>query len=49
MTSRSDEIEKSMDTVVSESRITFNPGLFGENVIVLPLKIPNNLREALSD
>ena len=48
MTSRGDEVKQSVNTVVSKPWITLNPGFFGEDVIVLSLKIPNNLRKAAS-
>ncbi len=46
MTSRGNEVKQSMDTVVSESWITLDPGFFGENIIVLTLQVPHNLRKA---
>ncbi len=46
MTSRGDEIEQSMDTVVPKSWIALDPRFLSENVIVLTLKVSDNLRKA---
>lgn len=35
-----------MDTVVTETRVTLDPGFFGQDVIVLAFKISENLLEA---
>ena len=45
MAGRSDEVEKSVDTIVTETRITLDTGLFCQNIIVLSLKITNNFAE----
>jgi len=41
-----DEVEKNVNTVVAESWVTLDPGLFGENVIVLSLEVSYNLGKA---
>jgi len=46
MTSRGDEVEQSMNTVISESWIALDPRFFSENVIVLALEVSDNLRKA---
>lgn len=46
MASGSDKVEKSMDTVVAEAWVTLDSRLLGQNVVVLALEVPNNLREA---
>jgi hypothetical protein len=43
---RGDEIEKRVDTVVSEAGITLDTRLFRQDVIVLALEISDNLGEA---
>lgn len=35
-----------MDTVVAESRVTLDPRLFGENIVVLSFKVATDLGEA---
>lgn len=47
MTGRSDKVEKRMNAVVSESRISFNPTFLGENIVVLSLQVANNLGESM--
>lgn len=42
-----DKVEHSVNTVVAEPRVTFDPGLHGENVIVLPFEITHDFGEAL--
>lgn len=39
MTSRGDKIEKSVNTIIAESWITFDTGLLGENIIVLAFEV----------
>jgi len=46
MTSRSDEVEESMNTVVAEAGVTLDTRLFCENVIVLSLEIAYNFTKA---
>jgi len=46
MAGRCDKVEKSMDTVVAESGVTLDTGLFCQNIIVLSLKVANDLAEA---
>jgi hypothetical protein len=48
MSSRGDEIKKCMNTVVSESRVTLNPGFLSENVVILALEVAHNFLEAKS-
>ena len=45
MASGCDEVEEGVDTVVAESRVTLDSGLFGKNVIVLSFEEANNLAE----
>ena len=47
MTSRGDKVEQSMNTVVPESWIALDPRFFSEDVIVLALKISDNLGETV--
>jgi len=42
MTRRSDKVEESMDTVVSESWVALDARFFRQDVVVLALKIANN-------
>ena len=46
MAGRSDEVEQSMDTIVTESRVTLDTRLLCENVIVLSLEVPNDFTKA---
>ena len=46
MTGRRDKVEESVNTVISETRITLDAGFFGENVIILAFEVTNNLGEA---
>ena len=46
MTSRCDEVEDHMDTVVAEPRVTLDTGLFSQDIIVLPLEVSTNLGKA---
>jgi len=41
-----DEIKQSVNTVVAESGVTFDAGLFSQNIVVLPFEVANNLTEA---
>jgi hypothetical protein len=38
-----DEVKHSVHTIVSEAGVTLNTRLLGKNVIVLPLKVANDL------
>lgn len=46
MTGWGDEVEEDMDTIVTESGVSLDAGLGGENVIVLMFKVADNLAEA---
>lgn len=46
MAGRGDEVEHGVDTVVPETGVTLNARLLGENIIVLPFEVANNLGEA---
>lgn len=46
MTGWGNEVEKYVDTVVAESRITLDTGLFSQNIIILPFEVTANLGEA---
>lgn len=41
-----DEVQESMDTVVTESWVTLDSRLLGQNVIILALEVSNDFREA---
>ena len=43
MAGRCDEVEQDMDAVVSEARVALDARLLGENVVVLPLEVANDL------
>ena len=47
VSSRRDEVQKSMDTVVAEAGITLDTRLLCENVVVLPLEVTDDLLEAM--
>ena len=47
MASWCDKVEESMDTVVPESWITLDAGLFRQNVIILTFQIAHNLAKAV--
>ena len=49
MASRGDEVEHGMDTVVTEPRVTLDSGLLGENVIILPLEVTDDLGKAAGE
>jgi hypothetical protein len=40
------KVEQSMYTVVPESWLTFDPRFLSKNIVVLPLKVSDNLGEA---
>ena len=46
VTSWGNKIEKSMDTVIPEARVTLDAGLLRENIVILPLKVTDDLLEA---
>jgi hypothetical protein len=46
MAGRGDEVEQRMNTIVAEAGVTLDTGLLCENIVVLSLKIANNLTEA---
>ena len=39
LTSRLDKVEQDVHTVVAEARVTLDPALLGENVVVLALEV----------
>jgi len=41
-----DEIEQDVDTVVAESGVTLDTGLFSENVVVLALEVADDFAKA---
>lgn len=43
MASGSNEVEEGMNSVVPETRVSFDSRFFGKNVIILPFEIANNL------
>ena len=45
LTSRLHKVQKHMHTVIPEPRVSLNPRLFRENIIILPLKITADLAE----
>lgn len=47
MTSRGDKIEQAVNPVVPKARVTLNPGLLGQDVIVLTLEVAHNLLETV--
>lgn len=46
VTGRCDEVEKGVDTVVAETRVTLDSRLLGQDVIVLSFQEANDLRES---
>ena len=46
MAGRGDKVEKGVDTVVSEARITLDTRLFRQDIIVLALEVSDNFGEA---
>ena len=48
MAGRSNKVEESVHAVVSKSRITFDSGFFGKDVVVLALKMANDFRKTSS-
>ena len=47
MPSGGDEIEESVNTVITEPWPTLNSTIYGENLIILSLKVVHNLPEAV--
>ncbi len=43
MTCWGDEVEEGVDAVVAEAGVALDARLLGENVVVLPLEVSNNL------
>ena len=48
MTGGSGEVEESVHTVVTESRITLDTGLLGKNVVVLALEVARDLTKTIN-
>ena len=46
MTGWGDEVKKSMDTIVAETRITLDTGLLCENVVVLSFEVADDFTKA---
>lgn len=46
MTSWGDEVEESVDAVVSKSRVTFDAGFLGQDVVVLSFQVAGDFSEA---
>jgi hypothetical protein len=44
---RRDEVQESMDTVVSKAWVSLDPRLLGKNVVVLALEVADNLLKAV--
>lgn len=47
MASWGNKVEECMDTVVTETAVSLNPGLLRQNVIVLLLKVSQDLLETI--
>jgi hypothetical protein len=47
MASWGDEIKQCVNTVIAESGVTFDAGLFSQDVVVLSFKVADNLTEAV--
>lgn len=41
-----DEVEQGMHSVIPETRVTPDPGLFSEDIVILAFKVSDNLLEA---
>ena len=39
VTRRGDKVEQRVDTVIPETGITLDPGLFGKDIVVLPFEV----------
>lgn len=46
MASGRDEVEQGMHSVIPETRVTPDPGLFSEDIVILAFKVSDNLLEA---
>lgn len=46
MAGRSNEVQKSVNTIIAEPGVTLDTRLFRKNIIVLALKIANNFAKA---
>lgn len=46
MSCRRDEVEQSVNSVVTEAGITLDTRLFGQDIIVLTLEVPDDFLEA---
>lgn len=47
MTSRGNEVQHGVYSIVPESGVSLDTRLLGQDVVILSLEIPNNLREAV--
>ena len=47
MASGCDKVEKGVDTIIPESGVTLDTRFFRKDVIILTLKMSNDLREAM--
>lgn len=45
MASRRDEVEESMNTVIPETRVTFDTRLFSQDIIILAFEVSNDFLE----
>ena len=45
VTGGGDEVKKCVDTIISESWITLDTALFGQDIIILAFQMPNDFRE----
>ena len=43
------EVKESMDTVVSESRVTLDPRFLSENIVILTFEVTDNFLEAAQE
>ena len=46
MSSRGDEVEQSVHTVIAEARVTLDTGFFGKNVVVLAFEVTDDFLKA---
>lgn len=46
MSCRRDEVEQSVNSVVTEAGITLDTRLFGQDIVVLTLEVPDDFLEA---
>lgn len=47
MTSRGDEVQHGMHSVVPESGVTLDARLLSQDIVILSLEVPDNFREAV--